>query len=288
MVPGAVIDRQGEGKRIPMLREDGAPSAAGDRCPAASEKMNSIREFWDTLVYDDTRVLSHPAGTKEYFAELEAYRRERLDYLPDHVDFTAYRGHRVLDVGCRVGLDLARFAREGAMVTGVDIAPRCIETARAFFALNDLEGDFRVMNGEALEFEDGSFDLVYAHGVVQYTENPAKMVGEIRRVLKPGGEVVVMAYNRRSWLSLLSRFSGKSLQHEDAPVFYPFSIGQFRDLLAGFSNVTISPERFPATTGLHKGRAASFYYAALVGLFRLIPRPVVRPFGAHLLAKAAR
>ena len=75
----------------------------------------------------------------------------------------------MLEVGCGAGIDLVRFARGGARVTGVDLAESAIDLAKANFAQQGLTADLRVANGEALPFADASFDLVFAHGVVQYT-----------------------------------------------------------------------------------------------------------------------
>ena len=114
------------------------------------------------------------------------------------------------------------------------------------------------------------------------------MAAEIRRLLAPGGEFFLMVYNRTSWLTLLSKLTGKHLRHEEAPVFRSYSPRTLRKLLAGFSRVEIARERFPADTGLHRGAAARLGYSALLGLFRVLPRRLVRPFGAHLLAKGVR
>ncbi len=250
--------------------------------------IEGIRKFWDEFVYDDVKAAQNPGSTKEFFAELEAHRCQRLEYLPQIVDFAAYRGKHVLEIGCRIGLDLARFAKNGAIVTGIDLAESAIETARQYFALNNLKGDFLVMNGEDVHFEDQSFDLVYAYGVVQYTSNPERMVGEMHRVLRVGAEAILMAYNRYSWLTLLSKLSGRDLAHEEAPAFEPYSIDQFHRLLDSFSRVEIHPERFPVRTRLHKGLVARLYYTFFVGAFNFLPRSWVRPFGAHLIVKAKR
>ena len=259
-----------------------------DAGPEPEVMIEDIRKFWNEFVYDDVMVTQNPPGTKEFFADLEAYRYERLEHLPRLVDFAAYRDKRVLEVGCRIGLDLARFAGNGALVTGIDLAESCIETARQYFALKNLTGDLLVMDGEDLQFEDQSFDLVYAYGVVQYTYNPERMVREIYRVLRPGGMAILMVHNRYSWLAVLSKLSGKDLAHEEAPACELYSIRQFYRLLDGFSGVEIHPERFPVRTRLHKGLVARLYYTFFVGAFNLLPRPWVRRFGAHLMAMARR
>ena len=259
-----------------------------DSISAPDSTIDAIRAFWEEYVYDDVKVAQHPIDTKDFFDELEAYRSERLEYLPRIVDFAAYKGKRVLEVGCRVGIDLVRFARHGADVTGIDLLDSCVESARTNFALHGLTGDLQTMNGEQLEFDDESFDMVYAHGVVQYTEDPERMIREIGRVLKPGGEAILMVYNRYSWLNVLSRVSGKNLEHEDSPVFKKYSISEFRRALSDFSQVRMIPERFPVRTRLHSGLKARLYYRVFVGLFNLIPRPIVRPFGSHIIGKAIR
>lgn len=252
-------------------------------------KIEQIRKFWDEFIYDDVMATNKPVGSKYFFADLESFRYQRLDYLARILDFSFYKDKKILDVGCRIGLDLARFAENGAFVTGIDLSDSCIETARQYFALKGLQGDFLVMNGESMEFEDNSFDLVYSHGVIQYTADPSQMLKEMHRVLRDDGEVILMAYNRYSWLSLLSKFSGKGLTHEEAPFFEPYSIGQFYRLMKNyFSNVEILVERFPTNTGLHRGLLAKMYYAFFVGTFNLLPNAWVRKFGAHLIARARK
>jgi len=134
------------------------------------------------------------------------------------------------------------------------------------------------------QFADASFDLVYAHGVVQYTADPQRLVKECRRVLKPGGEAVFQVYNRISWLNALSKLMKVGLEHDDAPVLLKFSIGEFRRLLAGFREVKIVPERFPVKSRLHGGWKGALYNGVFVGTFNVLPRALVRRFGWHLLA----
>ena len=120
-------------------------------------------------------------------------------------------------------------------MTGVDLAASAIELARANFSQQGLQGEFHVADGEQLPFDDNTFDLVYAHGVVQYTANPQRLVDECRRVLKPDGRAVFQVYNRISWLNALSKLMKVGLEHDDAPVLLKFSLGEFRRLLCGFS-----------------------------------------------------
>jgi ubiquinone/menaquinone biosynthesis C-methylase UbiE len=251
------------------------------------ELIRAIRTYWNERIHD-LEIARHPIGTREFFEELAAYRYEKLDYLPQVVDFGGYRGNKLLEVGCGVGLDLARFAQGGAVVTGVDLAEVSIDLAKRNFEFQRVTGNLQVMNGERLQFPGESFDVVYAHGVLQYTADIRTMIGEIRRVLKPKGKAILMVYNRYSWLNLMSILFGVKLEHEDAPVLNTFSIPQFRRILSGFSHVEIIPERFPVPTRLHRGMKAVLYNAIFVSTFNLLPKAIIRPFGWHLMAKAVK
>ena len=243
----------------------------------------AVRDYWNRRIHD-LDITTHPVGSRGFFDDLDQYHFEKLHHLPRLVAFDGYRGRSVLDVGCGAGVDLARFARGGAAVTGVDLAASAVELARANFAQQGLQGAFEVADGERLPFADNCFDLVYAHGVVQYTPDPQRLVDECRRVLKPGSEAVFQVYNRRSWLNALSKLMKVGLEHEDAPVLRKFTIGEFRRLLRGFREVRIVPERFPVKSRLHGGWKGAVYNGLFVGTFNALPRRLVRRFGWHLLA----
>ncbi|HLA97821.1 MAG TPA: class I SAM-dependent methyltransferase [Anaerolineales bacterium] len=248
---------------------------------------SEITAYWDTHIHD-LAITTQPVGTPGFFQELDDYRFDKLQYLPRLVDFSAYRGKTLLEVGCGVGIDLLRFARAGAQVTGVDLSTTAIELARQNLAQNGLPADLRVMNGEALEFLDETFDVVYAHGVLQYTADARKMVAELYRVLKTSGEAILMVYNKYSWLSLISLLTKVPLEHADAPVLRKFSIGEFRQLLKPFAGYRLIPERFPVKTRLHGGSRGVIYNLIFVGAFNRLPKFLVRPFGWHLMAFAKK
>jgi SAM-dependent methyltransferase len=270
----------------PGYAVDVASEASTSGLPSENT-LDAIRAYWNKHIHD-LEIARHPVGTRGFFEELEVYRFSKLEYLPRVVDFDAHNGKQLLEVGCGIGTDLVRFAKHGARVTGVDLAEVVAGLAKKNFELHSVSGDIQTMDGEHLQFPDRSFDVVYAHGVLQYTNDPAGMIREIYRVLKPRGEAILMVYNRYSWLNLLSKLFGVKLEHEDAPVLRKYSQREFRIMLSAFSRVEIIPERFPVKTRLHSGLKAKLYNAFFVDAFNLIPRVLVRPLGWHLMAKAVR
>ena len=244
-----------------------------------------ISTYWDERIHD-LAITTAPVGTPEFFRELDTYRYDKLNYLPRLVDFSSYSGLKLLEVGCGAGIDLVHFARAGAKATGIDLSATAIALARQNLEQNGLSAELSVMNGEAMQFPDNTFDVVYAHGVLQYTANARQMISEIYRVLRPGGELIVMVYNRNSWLNLMRQVTKVSLEHEDAPVLNKYSIAELQRFLAPFKQLRIIPERFPVKTKLHSGWKARLFNSVFVSTFSFLPKAWVRPFGWHLMAFA--
>ncbi|MBA3885267.1 MAG: methyltransferase domain-containing protein [Acidobacteria bacterium] len=251
--------------------------------PAAA-LTREVRAYWNDRIHD-LEMTDQPVGTKAFFDELDDYRFDKLAYLPKVMDFAGFGGQRLLEIGCGIGTDLVRFAAGGARVAGVDLSETAVRLARQNMALHGHAGSvFAVADGAALPVPGGSLDVVYAHGVLQYSAEPRGIVEEAQRVLRPGGTAIFMVYNRVSWLMALSKIMKVGLEHQDAPGLRLYSIAEFERLLAGFSTVRIIPERFPVKSRLHHGWKAAAYNGAFVGLFNALPRRLVRRFGWHLMA----
>jgi SAM-dependent methyltransferase len=247
-------------------------------------RAREVRDYWNSRIHD-LEMTDKPPGSKAFFQELDDYRFDKLAYLPTVVDFSAYRGQRLVEVGCGIGTDLVRFARGGAITTGVDLSETALRLARRNFEVNDLpQGRFVLGDGSQLPLPDRSVDVLYAHGVLQYSADPRGIVTEAQRVLKAGGTAIFMVYNRVSWLMAMSKVLRTPLEHGDAPGLRMYSIPEFERLLEGFRTVEVIPERFPVKSRLHGGLKGTLYNTFFVGAFNAVPRPLVRRFGWHLMA----
>jgi SAM-dependent methyltransferase len=242
-----------------------------------------VRTYWDSHIHD-LAITRHEVGSPGFFADLDQYHFEKLHHLHRLVEFTGPPGRRVLDVGCGTGVDLVHFVRGGAAATGVDVSRAAIRLASQNLAHQQLAARLLVADGESLPFADASFDYVFAHGVVQYTADAARLVAECRRVLRPAGRAFFQVYNRISWLNALSMLMNVDLEHVDAPVIRTYTHASFRRLLGGFADVHLVTERFPVKSRLHGGWKGALFNRAFVGTFNALPRRWVERFGWHLIA----
>jgi SAM-dependent methyltransferase len=97
-------------------------------------------------------------------------------------------GDRVLDVGCGTGEFTAALGQAGARAIGVEVAEAALERARA----RHHGIDFRLVPIDGpLPFEDNSFELVWAGEVIEHVADTARWLSEVRRVLVPGGRLLI-------------------------------------------------------------------------------------------------
>ena len=253
----------------------------------AAHSIDEVRSYWNEYV-NDIEVTDLPIGSPEFFDELEKYRYNKIDYLRDYVGYEHYGGKKVLEIGCGVGIDLMQFARAGADVAARDLTENAVRLTRANLAREGYGGDIQQGNAEALDFTDDTFDVVYSHGVLHHTVDTEKSISEVFRVLRPGGEAIIMLYNKYSWLNLVAVVSGTNIEHKDkdAPIVRRFSIGQCRELFHNFTDVRIHVDRFPKRTVKFDNIFAMLNNYFLVPFFKILPGVIKQPLGWHIMIRA--
>ncbi|QOZ32528.1 methyltransferase domain-containing protein [Bradyrhizobium sp. CCBAU 53421] len=154
-------------------------------------------------------------------------------------------GGRVLEVGVGTGISLPLYS-PNVRIFGTDISEAMLEKAKKRVTeqgLKNVEG-LAVMDAEKLEFPDNSFDVVMAQYVLSAVPNPEAAMDEFARVLKPGGEMIVLT--RVSADAGVRRFIEQKLQPVVRPLGFrtaEFAWSRYTKWLAGARGMELAERR---------------------------------------------
>ena len=142
---------------------------------------------------------------KDYYEELWERLPEQLQ--PPHFDVRrrflrehVRAGDRALDLGCGTGTFTALLAEAGAEPVGVEVAEAALRRAHVYHP--DLRFLLAPLHG-ALPFQDGAYDVVWASEVIEHVADTARWLSEVRRVLRPGGQLLLTTPNHTRLAILL-------------------------------------------------------------------------------------
>jgi len=163
-------------------------------------------------------------------------------------------GERVLDVACGTGLvafAAAQAVGPAGAVLGVDLSGAMVESARRRARGRGLENTrFARMDAESLDLRDGSFDVALCALGLMYVPDPAQALREMRRVLRPGGRLVVAVWGERSrcgW-SPLFPIVDEEVASEVCPLFFRLGQGDALARLYAETGLQVTAQHRIATT----------------------------------------
>lgn len=214
-----------------------------DTAVAGPESLKQrVRDFWNA-----------EACGERYGDEQDRIRYELEPEIAEFARFSSARGLRLLEIGLGMGSDFIRFVEGGAIATGVDITERAVEITSDRLRGRGLWARLLVADAETLPFADNSFEVVYSWGVLHHTPNTGRAIAEAWRVLRPGGELRLMLYNRHSWVALAAwvRFGllrGKvvtslrrAVAHIESPGTQAFTVDEIKKMFRMASRLVIRP-----------------------------------------------
>lgn len=161
--------------------------------------MDMSATYADKAIHEDWESVYRTNPLQDQFNDLIMDRvMKLLDPPPDAL---------FLDAGCGSANHTARIARRGFRCVGADISGYVLKKAEEKIAAAGLQAkaSFSLQNLEAMSFEDATFDFVYCRGVLMHIPDWERALGELCRVLKPGGKIVLFEGNREGVETLLVR-----------------------------------------------------------------------------------
>jgi SAM-dependent methyltransferase len=135
-------------------------------------------------------------------------------------------GERWLDLGCGTGDVAFHAAQAGAIVTGSDLSPALIETARERAAELGLDLTLEVADAQALHYGDASFDVVSSSVGIIFAPDHARIASELARVCRPGGRIGITAWRRDSGVGDIFEGMSQFMAPPPEGVGSPFQWGQ--------------------------------------------------------------
>jgi ubiquinone/menaquinone biosynthesis C-methylase UbiE len=245
--------------------------------------VGKVSDFWTRNVNAERimgrTVSDHERGTETYFTQLETQRYRSHRHLPDWIA-SMRAGSHVLEVGCGIGLDSARMTRHGLRVTAIDLTVVGASTANRRAQTGKFDATYLCADAEHLPFPDATFDYVYSFGVMHHAPDTQRCVEEAYRVLRPGGQALIMLYHRHSLNEAVHRLLRVPFEERDelCPVVRRFTVAEIRAMFARFAGVDVHSD---------------FVFGEGYGpLFRWTPLPLYRWLsrwvGWHLMIRATR
>lgn len=183
-----------EGSGVTVLHEPAQRAFPGPHNPTEFAEQLYAREALDpTSVGPSTDEGAEPY-TLQWFLEIENQRHGRQGkWIPRLMEFAKHSGEKLLGLGNGLGTDWLQYARHGAAVVVCSPSADQLSLIRRNFELRGLGGHFLHAGPTNLPLEDASIDVACVSGLLHEVPQPAAVIEEVYRVLKPGGKVLAVA-----------------------------------------------------------------------------------------------
>ncbi len=157
-------------------------------------------------IRNDLRIYDKVAG--QWWSDEIRWVRTLKNLVPGRLSWfdqqVEWNGRSVLDLGCAGGFMSEALAAKGAIVKGIDPAAGAISAAKKHATTGGFEISYQVAVGEELPYDDEAFDVVVCVDVLEHVSDLPRVLGEVSRVLVPGGIFLYDTINRNPLSSFLA------------------------------------------------------------------------------------
>lgn len=192
-----------------------------------SQKHLEVANYWNHRPCN-VKHSDKPVGSLEYSNEVMVRRYLVESHIPEFADFGAWRGKRVVDIGCGIGSDTLQFALSGAKVTAVDISGLSLGILRKRAEAHLVSDRIQYVIGDMEELPievPNRPDLIWAWGSIHHTPNPVRALEQIWTLAGPKTVIRLMLYNAASTkaIGLRIKYGAAAEMHSEAQSGCPVS-----------------------------------------------------------------
>jgi SAM-dependent methyltransferase len=249
--------------RKPSLEGFQKPTATPSDPDQARLWQEANRHWWEDhpMRYDWNQQIGKPEFSRDFFQEIDRRFFDGLrQYMPWNsipldplVDFGALAARDVLEIGVGMGTHAQVLASHARSYSGIDLTEYAANATRLRMQCFGIDGRILRMDAEHLGFQDASFDFVWSWGVIHHSSSTRTVLQEIHRVLRPGGQTVLMVYHRGWWNYYLmgtlfavmggnfpsgARLHQAVQRHTDGALARYYSAEEFRECVSGLFDVS--------------------------------------------------
>jgi len=229
-----------------------------------------VQKQWDRDPCGAVTAQQEQPESLEFYRAVRQHRYHvYAPWMDAAMSFESWRGSRALEIGVGVGSDHYRLASAGCKMTALDLSREHLRHTSRHLQLEGLATTPVYGDAEQMPFPDNSFDLVYSFGVLHHTPGTERAIGEVWRVLRPGGTALIGLYHlnssffwlstvlqngllrgrlfTRGWRRLLSDIEYRSDPSGACPLVKVYSRWGAQRLFQRFSNVRIQTHHIEAS-----------------------------------------
>jgi ubiquinone/menaquinone biosynthesis C-methylase UbiE len=173
------------------------------------QHKRQIEGYFDEIVRDYARLYDDAGGDPVRYPAGPVRLAKAVAMLRRHKP-----AGTVLDIGCGTGHTVLAMVQQGYEAIGIDLSLQMVEQSRSLIATRAAgsKARFEVGDVERMPLDDACADAVVALGLIEYLDDDRKLIGEIRRVLRPGGVAVIAYRNRLFNLFSLNDYTRREIE----------------------------------------------------------------------------
>lgn len=259
--------------------------------------VDSVYNYWDSHTLGMQYVTDEniEVGSAEFFAHIRPWMNPyKFPWIMERIERESARlqGKLLLEVGCGMGYDSLEFLKRGVRVVATDLTANAVELTRRHFEIEGVRAeDVRTANALDLPFEEGTFDAVWANGVLHATGDTELAIREVRRVLNPHGRAIISHFYRKpSWMYFLHHLGRENIEYKekDPPVNQFYTEEEILDMFEGFQVIEAVQDHYRALPVRRSGFKAALYKYIFMPTYNLIPETLAKRFAYKLSITAVK